>query len=152
MLHAKIQKDLVILSFYTYFAFKSNEMNMHTCLICIGSNTCSEKNMRLASTELQRIFPDIRFGTEMLTEALFFKHNRIMFRNQLGVLCTTLSSEEIKGCFKRIETLSNRTDYDKTNEIVRLDIDLLIYDNITLKPKDLQRDYIKQGMRELGLA
>lgn len=108
--------------------------------------------MRLARTELQRIFPDTQFGTEMPTEALFFKHNRTMFLNQLGVLRTTLSTEEIKECFKRIETLSNRTDNDKTNEIVRLDIDLLIYDNIALKPKDLQRVYIKQGMRELGLT
>ena len=39
---------------------------------------------------------------------------------------------------------------DKTAEKIPLDIDLLVYGNEILKPKDLRREYIQKGVEELG--
>lgn len=38
---------------------------------------------------------------------------------------------------------------DKSQGIVKLDIDLLMYDDDILKPDDMKRDFIKQGLKEL---
>ena len=35
------------------------------------------------------------------------------------------------------------------NGIVKLDIDLLMIDDQVLKPKDMEREFVKQGMEEL---
>lgn len=124
-------------------------MKIHSCLICIGSNTNKEENVKTARKELQELFPDIMFGKEMLTTPLYFKSNREMFINQLGVFHTSMSVEEIKFHFRSIEVQSGRLPSDKDKEIVKLDIDILMYDKEILKSKDILRDYIKTGMKEL---
>lgn len=124
-------------------------MEIHNCLICMGSNTSSRQKIALARNELSTIFPDILFGKEMMTTPLFFKKNESLFCNQLGVFSTTFSIEEVKIRFRKIEKLAGRLPSDKIMEVVKLDIDLLKYDETILKPNDLQRDYIKKGLDDL---
>lgn len=124
-------------------------MKIHSCLICIGSNTNKKENVKNARKELQELFPDVMFGKEMLTTPLYFKSNSEMFINQLGVFHTSMSVEEIKFHFRSIEVQSGRLPSDKDKEIVKLDIDILMYDKKILKSKDMLRDYIKTGMKEL---
>lgn len=124
-------------------------MKIHSCLICIGSNTDKTENIKSARKELEELFPDIVFGKEMLTAPLYFKHNTEMFINQLGVFHSGMSIEEIKFHFRSIEVQAGRLPSDKDKEIVKLDIDLLMYDEEILKPKDMLREYIKTGLKEL---
>ncbi|MEG2150419.1 MAG: 2-amino-4-hydroxy-6-hydroxymethyldihydropteridine diphosphokinase [Bacteroidaceae bacterium] len=119
-------------------------MKRHECLLCIGSNEQSEANLILARKELVRLFPDIHFGKEALTIPLFFVHNHNLFRNQLGKFSSELSIESIQQHLKQIEKFAGRQPEDKAQELVKLDIDLLIYNHQILKPKYLERDYIKE--------
>lgn len=117
-------------------------MILHTCLLCMGSNTGRKTRMENARKALAHSFPDIRFGAEMETEAIgsgFLSP----FSNQVARLTTPLSAEEVRTVLKSIEKENGRLPEDKAQGIVKLDIDLLMYDELILKPKDLEKDFIR---------
>lgn len=123
-------------------------MNQHTCFICLGSNFNREAHMKAARNALNSIFTDIRFGTEMVTEAI---GNKFLspFSNQVAKFSTALHSEEIRAILKQIEHDNGRLPEDKEHGIVKMDIDLLKYDNTILKPNDLKKDFVQAGLSKL---
>ena len=124
-------------------------MNLHTCLLCLGSNLDGATRLSAARQALLSHFPDIRFSQEMVTEAIgtgFLSP----FHNQVARLTTFLSAEEVRAILKGIEQVQGRLPEDKANGIVKLDIDLLVYDECVLKEKDLEREFVKIGLEELG--
>ena len=123
-------------------------MTMHTCLLCLGSNLDASTRLSAARSALLSHFPDIRFSNEMVTEAIgsgFLSP----FHNQVARLTTSLPAEEVRAILKGIEQAQGRIPEDKANGIVKLDIDLLVYDDGVLKPKDLEREFVKIGLEEL---
>ena len=126
-------------------------MNQHTCILCLGSNFDRTDRMAHARQELKEHFPNIRFSTEMETEAI---GRRFLspFSNQVAIFETTLSAEEVRAIFKQIECDLGRLPTDKSYGVVKMDIDLLMYDDDILKPKDLEREFVLEGMKELGLS
>lgn len=124
-------------------------MILHTCLLCMGSNTGRKTRMENARKALAHSFPDIRFGTEMETEAIgsgFLSP----FSNQVARLTTPLSAEEVRTILKSIEKENGRLPEDKAKGIVKLDIDLLMYDDTVLKPKDMEKCYVQEGLVALA--
>ena len=123
-------------------------MTMHTCLLCLGSNIEAPTRLSAARSALLSHFPHIRFSEEMVTEAIgsgFLSP----FHNQVASLETSLSAEQVRVILKNIEQGQGRLPEDKTQGIVKLDIDLLVYDDGVLKPKDLEREFVKIGLEEL---
>ena len=119
-------------------------MSLHSCLLCLGSNYDRSIHMEAARKALGQHFPDIRFGKEMETEAIGEKFLS-PFSNQLAKLETNLNFERIRCILKEIEHLNGRLPEDKSQGIVKLDIDILIYDSQVIKEQDLERDFIKNG-------
>ena len=125
-------------------------MMMHTCLLCLGSNLEPSSRLSAARSTLFSHFPDIRFSEEMVTEAIgsgFLSP----FHNQVASLETSLPAEQVRTILKSIEQMQGRLPEDKAQGIVKLDIDLLTYDDIILKPKDMERKFIIEGMESLDL-
>ena len=123
-------------------------MNQHTCILCLGSNFYRIAHMAYAQRDLKKHFPTIRFSEEMETEAI---GSRFLspFSNQTALFETSASPEEVRTILKRIEHRNGRSPEDKAQGIVKLDIDLLKYDDCVLKPKDMEREIVLVGMREL---
>ena len=124
-------------------------MNLHTCLLCLGSNLDGATRLSAARQALLSHFPDIRFSQEMVTEAIgsgFLSP----FHNQVARFTTSLDAEEVRAILKGIEQAQGRLPEDKANGIVKLDIDLLVYDETVLKAKDLEREFVKIGLQEIG--
>ena len=71
------------------------------------------------------------------------------FSNQLAQFETSLSAEDIRNILKQIEKENGRLPEDKQQGIVKLDIDLLKYDDSILKPKDMEKDFVLAGLKEL---
>ena len=71
------------------------------------------------------------------------------FSNQLAQFETSLSAEDIRNILKQIEKENGRLPEDKQQGIVKLDIDLLKYDDSILKPKDMEKDFVQAGLKEL---
>ena len=115
----------------------------------MGSNTGRKTRMENARKALVHSFPDIRFGAEMETEAIgsgFLSP----FSNQVARLTTPLSAEEVRTILKSIEKENGRLPEDKAKGIVKLDIDLLMYDDTVLKPKDMEKCYVQEGLVALA--
>lgn len=118
-------------------------MNAHSCLLCLGSNKDRKLRMEAARKALSHHFSDIIFSDEMETEAIgngFFSP----FSNQLARFSTHLSAAEVRTILKSIEQENGRLAEDKVKGIVKLDIDLLMCDDAVLKPKDMEREFVKK--------
>ena len=125
-------------------------MNAHTCLLCIGSNIDRGPHMKAAREALTSAFPNIRWGIEMETEAIGSGFPS-PFSNQVALFDTSLSAEEVRTILKQIERDNGRLPEDKAQGIVKLDIDLLKFDDYVLKPKDLEKDFVMEGIKFLTL-
>lgn len=126
-------------------------MNQHTCLLCMGTNFERRTHLEAAREALKSMFTDIRFGPEMETEAIgdvFLSP----FSNQVAVFTTALAAEEVRSLLKGIEKENGRMKEDKAKGIVKLDIDLLKYDETVLKPEDMERDFVREGIRKIALS
>lgn len=124
-------------------------MNEHHCLLCMGSNTDRCTQLSDARKALTALFPGICFGELMETKAVG-NGFRSPFSNQLAKFTTTLTPDSIHHFFKELEHRSGRIPEDKAKGIVKLDIDLLIFDDKVLKPEDMQREYIRRGLTQLS--
>ena len=125
-------------------------MTMHTCLLCLGSNIEPSYRLSAARSALLSHFPHIRFSEEMITKAIgsgFLSP----FHNQMASLKTSLPAEQVRAILKSIEQGQGRLPEDKAQGIVKLDIDLLMYDDIVLKSKDMEREFVMEGMKSLDL-
>ena len=121
-----------------------NKMN----LLCIGSNYHREEAFRVAIQELSVLLPGIRFATRQETEP-YSLTNPARFFNQVALFESDQSIAELRSAFKAIEQKAGRLPSDKQRERVCLDIDLLLYGNEQLKPEDLKRNYVMEGLYEL---
>lgn len=109
-------------------------MNLHLCHILLGSNV-SAAYVRIAREQLTRLFSDITFAPERTTLPYGLK-NPACFTNQTAQFSTILSPEEIRPVLKNLERRAGRTPEEKAQEIIRLDIDLVRYDDTILKEAD----------------
>ena len=117
-------------------------------LISIGSNEGRERNMLLARRRLSELFADIRFSAEEETDPLYL-HRSCRFSNQVARFHSDLRADEVCARLKEIEREAGRLPEDKPREIVRLDIDLLTCGGQVLKPADMERAYVRRGLKEL---
>lgn len=121
---------------------------MSTFTICIGSNYNREENILFAQEQLTALFPSICFADAEETEP-FLLSNPNFFTNQVARFCSSDTPEVIKTKLKAMED-SVPGAGGRHLEKIALDIDLLMCDNLVLKPKDLERDYIKRGINCLN--
>ena len=122
---------------------------MHHCLLCLGSNYEYATQLHSARTCLKAQFPDIRFSEQLTTEAIGEKWLS-PFANQLAEFYTTLGAEEVRSVLKQMEKDHGRLPGDKVQGIVKLDIDLLMYDDEVLKPEDMQRDFVQRLLASIA--
>lgn len=126
-------------------------MMMHHGILCIGSNIDCEANAFVARNELKQLFPFLRWARPRWTEPVNFI-NSALFLDQVAEFSTTLSANEVCACFKDIERKCGRSPEDKTHGIVKMDIDLLVFDEKILKAEDWQREYVRQSIEEFSLS
>ena len=122
--------------------------NMHRCVLCIGSNYHAEACMGMAEKLLGQRFPYIRWGkiVRTLPEGGI---RSATYLNRAALLDTTWDAGTLRSFFKEIEKACGRTSTSKQTGIVPLDIDLLMIDNTVCKPSDMQKQYVRQALREL---
>ena len=118
--------------------------------VCIGSNVHRHANLAFARRRLSELFPDIRFAHEVDTQPLSL-NRKALFANQVARFESCLDRLEVTGFLKDIEREAGSTREERRMEVIRLDIDLLSCDNQKYKPADWDREYVKEGIKELLL-
>lgn len=118
-------------------------MNEHTVLLSLASNHEAATHLEEARSKLQTIINNPLFSSELWTLPVGSKH-LAKYLNQLMRGTTLLSVEELQRWLKKTEELMGRTPEDRQQGIVRIDLDLLQFDDRRYHEKDWQRDYVKQ--------
>lgn len=119
-------------------------------LLCIGSNTEAEKNMKLAMEVLTRHFPGIRFSSEQMSEPMGTLRPD-WFLNRAAKFESDQSYEQVRAITKEIEHLAGRTPDEKYQEIIKLDVDILQAGDQRFKLHDWEQPYVKRLLRQLEM-
>jgi len=122
-------------------------MSNHRCIACIGSNKFPLQHITYAREALIELWPSIFFESELSTPAEDMPHS-VPFVNIVVHFNCDESIEEVRRNFKQIERDCGRCSAEKEKGIIRMDIDLLIYDNQILKPRQLRWSWL-QHLKEL---
>lgn len=122
-------------------------------IISIGSNEDRQNNMTLARQHLDALFGFIRYSTAIETAPLAGISRPEKFLNQLACLESPLPPEEVNHHLKEIEKTMGRTQEERRQEKIRIDLDLLACDEVPLRPEqEINRPYIRQCLQQMGLT
>lgn len=125
-------------------------MEGNRIILSLGSNTERELNMERAKVLLQEIFKLITFSEPIETQPYGSLTGGAAFLNQVAIASTSLNANEVRNHLKFIEKTIGRCPEHKRQKMVLIDVDLLQWNNIILKPADLQMDYIQSGLQYLS--
>lgn len=114
---------------------------MNKALLSIGTNEDREANLALCHKHLDSLFKDILYSKTSITAPYghLYKND---FLNQLAVVYTDKGKEDISILLKSLEKELGRNSADKEKGIVKIDIDIVIWNEEVVKPSDISRSYI----------
>lgn len=115
----------------------------HYVVIALASNHQQEKYLSEARQRLLQMLSHCRF-TEAIWTAPINAALPDMYLNQLLYAQTDMTLEQVTEALKQTEILMGRTNEDRCQGIVRIDLDLMRYDDQRYHVKDWERDYIKK--------
>ena len=121
----------------------------HACLVCLGSNKDGHFHLMSAQQALLMHFNEVHMGQIVVTRAEG-NIKQADYLNQAARFRTKLCVEDVERILKQIEKKNGRTFNDKMKGSVPLDIDLLVYDDILLRPNDLEKAYVKLALESLS--
>lgn len=133
---------------------------MHRCIISLAANCNQKENLAEARHRLSQILFDIIYTTELWTEPIHSVHSQEQFKtiagkhtdckylNQLAYAYTTLNTKELESALKAIESTMGRSESDRQQGIVRIDLDLMLFDETRHHTQDWERIYIKELLRQ----
>jgi 2-amino-4-hydroxy-6-hydroxymethyldihydropteridine diphosphokinase len=116
----------------------------------LASNCDQKENLAEARQRLSKFLFDMDYTQELWTEPYTTnipQKNCALYLNQLVYAQTSLSVEELQARLKQLELEMGRTQKDRQQGIVRIDLDLMRYDDCRYHEKDWERPYIKMLLR-----
>ncbi len=125
----------------------------HTLLITLGSNYEAEVHLPYA---LERIYEHLFLLAQTAiveTEPVDFPYPSPPFCNTVLLCRTRQPLEQVQEWLHGLELCCGRTPEcrDRHPERIALDADLIAWDSLLLKPRDLQRPYLSEGLVSLSL-
>lgn len=124
-------------------------MTLHKIIISLASNCDQEANIAEARRRLDAIITPRRYTDAIWTEPIHSARTDL-YLNQLVLADTTLSVDDLQAALKRIEADMGRTPEDRREGIVRIDLDLLLYDGRRYHERDWDRPYVKKLLGMFG--
>lgn len=120
----------------------------HYILLALGSNVAAELHIEQAKARLSAVFPQLRFSRSLITPAIGIVSPP--FINCLAEGYCSAPLEEVIVALKDIEAQMRSASEERKKGIVKIDIDLLQFDNTKRKADDWSRDYIQLLLKELS--
>ena len=120
----------------------------HYILLALGSNVAAELHIEQAKARLSVVFPQLQFSRSLITPAIGIVAPP--FINCLAEGYCSVPLEEVIVALKNIEAQMGSVSEERKKGIVKIDIDLLQFDNTKRKADDWSRDYIQLLLNELS--
>jgi len=116
-------------------------------IISIGSNCDQVNKVSAAKKQLIRLFgADVTFTKAVWTTPVDIKSDR--FLNSLCFTITDMSLENVKKTLKNLEFQLGSTQEERSQNIVKIDLDILQYADTLMHEADWQRCYVKKLIKE----
>ncbi len=126
---------------------------MSRVLFSLGSNLgWMEASRKLTNIRplLEQMCSNLRFSSIYPTDGIGKWVGK--YANCVAEGETQMSLRELEQSCKQMELKEGRTAEAKRMGIVPIDIDVVRYDDIVVRPQNLQYDYMKPGLQELEAA
>ena len=120
----------------------------HYILLALGSNVAAELHIEQAKARLSAVFPQLRFSRSLITPAIGIVSPP--FINCLAEGYCSVPLEGVLVTLKDIEAQMGSVSEERKKGIVKIDIDLLQFDETKRKADDWSRDYIQLLLNELS--
>ncbi|MBR5656437.1 MAG: 2-amino-4-hydroxy-6-hydroxymethyldihydropteridine diphosphokinase [Prevotella sp.] len=118
-----------------------------TLLIALGSNKDAKKNMEKARGLLQHLFKGVVFTSCIWTDPINIESDK--FLNCLAYAETTHQVKQLEMALKQIERRCGDGKSLRRTNVIRMDIDILKYNDEVYHEKDWTRPYILKLLGEL---
>jgi 2-amino-4-hydroxy-6-hydroxymethyldihydropteridine diphosphokinase len=121
-------------------------MDKNKLILALGTNTNQEKNMFMAEHLLRKLLPDIVFTEPRWTQPIGVKSDR--FFNELAFAMVNHKMLQIERAIKNIEHKCGSTKAERSKNIIKIDIDILLVGDTKYHIKDWERKYIKELIKQ----
>jgi 2-amino-4-hydroxy-6-hydroxymethyldihydropteridine diphosphokinase len=120
-------------------------------IISLGTNYEADMNMKFARELLCSFFQDITFTESIWTLSVDTEniHPRTKYLNCLAKINTSYELFQIEPALKQIEHRLGRSMVEKSLGIIRIDIDILKFDNEKYHLNDWSRPYIHHLLKDI---
>ena len=120
----------------------------HYILLALGSNVAAELHIEQARARLSAVFPQLRFSRSLITPAIGIVSPP--FINCLAEGYCSVPLEGVLVTLKDIEAQMGSVSEERKKGIVKIEIELLQFDDRKRKADDWSRDYIQLLLNELS--
>ena len=130
-------------------------MKLHRFVLTLGSNSQPQKRLAFVRGELECLcFERLTFSPARESAPVCFGLSDAPFTDIVSVGETHLEQEDFARLLKELECRAGRTPDQRRSSPAEIpvDIDLIVWDRLVLKPQDLSRPYLIQGLEDLGEA
>lgn len=124
---------------------------MNVIIVALGSNELPEWHMEQATAELNNLFASARWSPSIYTEPISCRRPA-PFLNRVAIAETTLGVDGLLEQFKTLERKCGRLSDSKQTGIIPIDIDLVQWNQLLLKPDDYGRKYVQDALRWLEVS
>lgn len=133
---------------------------MHSCIISLAANCNQKENLAEARQRLGQILFDVQYTRELWTKPVGSSVSTLTparqeenpseckYLNQLAYAHTELECDKLEQALKAMEREMGRKDADRRQGIVRIDLDLMKYDDTRHHTQDWERPYITELLRQ----
>lgn len=121
---------------------------MKQVALSIASNVEQRReNMVAALSCLGGILKSLRHSTFYTTAAL---NGKSVYLNAVALGYSDMPYDELNTLLKKYETQAGRTPQMRARKQVPIDIDIVVYDGVILRPMDYGEEFFQKGWRELS--
>ena len=121
---------------------------MNKFILSLGSNSDDRQSqMDLAFSHLKSVFDKVESSEIYETEALNGKD--APYLNSVIVGYTNMSYDETVDYMKQWEKNCGRTSESKLKGIIPIDIDVVVWNETIVRPKDFEMSYFTRGYQQL---
>ena len=128
-------------------------MKLHRFVLTLGSNSEPDKHLSLAQAVLRALAVEcLTFSPARQSAPISFGLSDALFTDQVAVGETSMDLDTFAAELKALEYCTGRTPEQRKAhpEAIPVDIDLITWDREILKPRDVSRPYLIEGLLELG--
>ncbi|WP_456087398.1 2-amino-4-hydroxy-6-hydroxymethyldihydropteridine diphosphokinase [Parabacteroides sp.] len=118
-------------------------------ILCLGSNTDCEANLKSADELLLAYFGSVRFSEAAYTKPVGLPGSGL-FLNQVAIAGTDVPLEGVRQALKGMEKKLGRMPDSKRKGEIPIDIDLLLWNGTILKPADWEKEYVQLLFRSVA--